>query len=330
MKAIVFDRIGDPRDVLELAEMPKPVRGAGHVLVKMLRASINPGDGLFVQNLYPEPKKPVFPRQIAGNHGAGIVVESSEDGALRPGTLVAFSYVDVWADYVSLPEAWAIPLPSDYPLEKAAQMVNFVTARDLIDLSGAVAGDWIVVTAGNSTVSTMVAQMARAQDVRVVSIVRRPLALANGESAALGASVVIDLSSLDVPIGERLAQITHGKGPRAIIDGVGGPMTGDLVRSLVFGGKLVVYGGFSQERFSLHNFDVLMRGVKIEPYLYRYFFEPPKPEERDWLEDIVRSTKPETFRIRSAGSHSVDDFERAIRESFERPEAGKRFLAFGE
>ncbi|AKV01031.1 Putative Zn-dependent oxidoreductase [Labilithrix luteola] len=330
MKAIVFDRIGDPRDVLRLAEVPKPVRSPGHILVKTSWASINPGDGLFVQNLYPEPKKPKFPAQIAGNHGAGVVVEAAEGGTLLPGTRVAFSYVDVWAEYISMPEAWAIPVPDDYPLEKSAQMVNLVTARDLLDMSGAAPGEWIAVTAGNSTVSTMLAQMARAKDIHVLSIVRRRLALPSGESAALGASAVVELSSLDVPLGERIAEITKGKGLRAAIDGVGGPMAGDLIRSLSFGGKFIVYGGFSQERFSLHNFDILMNGVRIEPYLYRYFFEPPKAEDRAWLEDIVRTTKPEAFRVRSAGAHAADDFASAVRESFERPEAGKRFVAFGE
>ena len=76
MKAVVFDEIGDPVRVLKLAERPVPAIGDGEVLVKMIAASINPGDFLFVQNLYPEPKKPVFPRQIGGIYGAGIVVQA--------------------------------------------------------------------------------------------------------------------------------------------------------------------------------------------------------------------------------------------------------------
>src|SRR5918999_4909541 len=72
MKAIVFDAIGSPRDVLYLHDVPMPRIGDGEVLVRMVSASVNPGDFLFIQNLYPEPKKPLLPRQIAGNHGAGI------------------------------------------------------------------------------------------------------------------------------------------------------------------------------------------------------------------------------------------------------------------
>ncbi|MER9056221.1 hypothetical protein [Mesorhizobium sp. M0213] len=67
MKVIVFDAIGSPRDVLYMDDLPMPRIGDGEVLVRMVSASINPGDFLFIQDLYPEPKKPHFPRQIAGN-----------------------------------------------------------------------------------------------------------------------------------------------------------------------------------------------------------------------------------------------------------------------
>lgn len=74
MKAIVFDRIGPPLEVLQLRDVPVPEIRDNEVLIKMVSASINPGDFLFIQNLYPEPKKPHFPRQVVGNHGAGVIV----------------------------------------------------------------------------------------------------------------------------------------------------------------------------------------------------------------------------------------------------------------
>jgi NADPH:quinone reductase len=66
MKAIVFDRIGPPLEVLQLRDVPVPEIRDNEVLVKMTAVSINPGDFLFIQNLYPDPKKPHFPQQIAG------------------------------------------------------------------------------------------------------------------------------------------------------------------------------------------------------------------------------------------------------------------------
>ena len=85
MKALVFDRIGHPLDVLRLEDVPVPAVKDGEVLVRMAAASIKPGDFLFTHNLYPDPKKPKFPRQVAGNHGAGYIYlgTSVDDVAAR-------------------------------------------------------------------------------------------------------------------------------------------------------------------------------------------------------------------------------------------------------
>ena len=99
MKAVVFDKIGSPLDVLRLAPVPIPEIADNEVLVKMISASINPGDFLFIQNLYPEPKKPHFPEQIAGNAGAGVIAKEN-------------SLVSVWRQ--TLVEPWrsvATPMP---------------------------------------------------------------------------------------------------------------------------------------------------------------------------------------------------------------------------
>jgi NADPH:quinone reductase-like Zn-dependent oxidoreductase len=161
MKAVVFDRVGPPGEVLELREVPVPEIRSGEVLVRMVSASINPGDALFVQDLYPQPKKPVLPQQIAGNHGAGIVVAVGEGVRIEPGTLVAFSYYDTWAEYAAVPAQWLIPLPENYPLAKAGQLLNPITAWDVLEASGVQAGQWVAVTGASSSVATMVAQFAR-------------------------------------------------------------------------------------------------------------------------------------------------------------------------
>jgi NADPH:quinone reductase len=57
MKAIILDQIGSPLEVLQLRDVPVPEIRDNEVLVKMSAASINPGDFLFIQNLYPEPKE---------------------------------------------------------------------------------------------------------------------------------------------------------------------------------------------------------------------------------------------------------------------------------
>lgn len=323
MKAITFETIGSPLD-LEIHDVPIPEIGDDDVVVKMVAASINPGDFMFIQALYPEAKRPVFPRQIAGNHGAGIVEKAGKNVTMKTGTLVAFSHYNTWAEYAAVPAERLIPLPVSFPIEKAGQFVNFISAWDLLEMSGVQPGQWLALTAGNSTVSVMAAQFARRKGVKVLAIVRK--AQTHLDLKTLGADEVIELSKLEGNISDRIAKITQGKHLNGVIDSVGGALAGDLVRSLADGGRFVIYGGYSPEKFSIHNFDLLIKGAEIRTYIYRYFFDPPKSGDFPELEKIAEITEAAAFRIPIGGSHPLDDFKAAIYETAHRPELGKRFF----
>jgi NADPH2:quinone reductase len=325
MKAIVFERVGVPLEVLELRDVPIPEVGPGQALVEMVAASINPGDFLFIQALYPDPKKPIFPRQIAGGHGTGVVIRVGEGVDIPPGTRVAFSHKDAWAEYASLPAEWLIPLPPDYPTEKAAQILNLITAWDLVEEARVEAGQWLVLTAGNSTISTMVTQLARRRGIQVLSIVRQ--AQPGLDLKSLGSTEVIELARHPEGVRDRVIEITRGNGPGAVIDCVGGALVGQLMRSFTgFGGQVVIYGGFSPSMFELHNLEVLMKGLTIKPYVYCYFFNPPGPQDAARLRQIIEEAGRPDFAVRIAGTHALDDFAAAVRATVERSELGKRLL----
>ncbi|HWU81384.1 MAG TPA: hypothetical protein VN158_15120, partial [Caulobacter sp.] len=173
MKALVQDRIGSPLDVVALRDIPEPQPGSGQTLVRMVAAAIHPGDFFFTRGLYPEAKRPQLPGQVVGNHGVGRVVSS--DG-LATGTLVAFSDGRAWAEYAAVDTKTLIPLPDDYPIDRAAQLMPAITARDLLAASEVQTGQWLAVTAGHSLVSSLLIQMARRRGVRVLAVVRRRIA----------------------------------------------------------------------------------------------------------------------------------------------------------
>jgi NADPH:quinone reductase len=303
MKAIVFDKTGAPEEVLQLREIPIPQIQRGEALVRMVSASINPGDFLFIQNLYPEPKKPVFPQQIAGNHGAGIVVKTSEGVSLEPGTLVAFSYYDTWSEYAAVPAEWLIPLPSGYPLEKAGQLLNPITAWDLLEDAQIQPGQWLALTAANSSVARMTAEFAQRRGVKVIALGRQ--------------------TPGDPSLHNRIRDLTRGQGLHAVIDCVGGPLLKDLMENLVPGGQVVIYGGMSDERFALHNFDVLLKIVTIKPHIYRFFARPPGPGDRHSLRQIIDTFGRDDFRIPIGGAYPLEDFATAIQ-----PAKGKNYFTF--
>jgi len=324
MKAVVFDKIGPPLDVLYLAEVPTPQLNDGEVLIRLIAAPISPGDFLFIENLYPEPKKPRFPRQIGGNHGLGVVEQARPDAHIEPGTLVAFSHYNSWAEYAAVPVEWLMPLPANFPIEKGAQFFNLISAWDLLTQSRVQAGQWLAVTAGYSAVSIMVTQFARQRGVNVISIVRR--VHDHFDLKTLGATEVIDISKGSQNTSARAKEITHNQGVNAIIDSAGGPATGELIRAMAFGGQVIINGGMSPERFELHNFDVLLNGLEIKAHVYRYFFTPPQISDRAVLQQIVDASGRADFQVPLGGLHPLEDFKQAIGESMRNPARGKHFF----
>jgi len=69
MKAIQFDRLGDP-EVMELREVPTPELRPGSVLVKNHAIAINYGDTFFIRGTYlVKPKLPDTP----GMEASGVI-----------------------------------------------------------------------------------------------------------------------------------------------------------------------------------------------------------------------------------------------------------------
>jgi NADPH2:quinone reductase len=323
MKALVQDQIGSPLDVVELREIPEPRPGPGQTLVRMVAAGIHPGDFFFTQALYPEAKRPQLPGQVVGNHGVGRVVSG---GNLAAGTLVAFSAGRVWAEYAAIDTQALIPLPDDYPIDRAAQLMPAITARDLLTTSEVQAGQWLAVTAGHSLVSSLLIQMARRRGVRVVAVVRRRIA--GRDLEALGAEAVIALAELDVPLADAVRAVTGGAGLNGVADAVGGEVLTQLLDALTFRGRAVIVGAYDPEPFKTTALRVLMELQEIRAYVYRYFFAPPPPEDADYLKSVLDELADPAVVVPIAGRHRLEDFRTALEETAARPEAGKRVLVF--
>jgi NADPH:quinone reductase-like Zn-dependent oxidoreductase len=73
VKAVVFQRAGNPDEVLQIAEIPPPEPRDGQVLVKVNARPIQPADSFFIRGQYR--LKPNFV-QVAGLEGAGVVIDS--------------------------------------------------------------------------------------------------------------------------------------------------------------------------------------------------------------------------------------------------------------
>jgi len=231
MKALVFDRVGDPREVLSLREVPEPMPADGEVLLRVEARPLHPADLSFIRNTYRiRPKLP----QIAGLSGAGRVVTTGAGVDLRAGTRAAFRWPGAWAELVAVPVARVLAAPDDVSIEDTAQLpLNPVTAWGLLQMADVKGPAWIGLTAPSSSVAKLVSALAAMRGLRTVEIT------ASAEELPL--------------VAEKVRAATGGEGLTALIDCVGGPLVDRLFPALRQGATLVAYGTLSSEPAAVPN-----------------------------------------------------------------------------
>ncbi len=246
MKAIVFERFGEPADVLTLRDVPIPEPGPGQVRVRMIASPINPSDLLVVRGLYGVlPSLPATP----GFEGVGIVDKAGPGllGMFAKGKRVSVinSAGGNWAEYAIIPAKQARPVASDIPDDQVASFfVNPATVLALIKhVLKVPRGETLLQSAAGSSLGKMIIRYCKHEGIRTINVVRRREAM--GELSALGGDVVI--STADEPADAQVLKSTRNEGVRFAIDPVGGDTGTEIFNSLATDAKMVVYGTLTNE-----------------------------------------------------------------------------------
>jgi NADPH:quinone reductase-like Zn-dependent oxidoreductase len=265
MKAIVFDRFGDPAEVLQVRDLPITQPGPGQVRVRMTYSPINPSDLSVVRGQYGRlPALPATP----GFEGAGVV-EATGGGFLgnrRLGRRVAVLNAKGgnWQEYVIVPAKQVVPVPHQVVDEQAATFfVNPASALAMIQYVLKVPrGAWLLQTAAGSALGRMVIRLGRHLGFRTINVVRRREQAQ--ELLQAGGDAVI--CSCEESIEEWVQKITGGQGVLYALDAVGGATGVAVVKSLAAGGRLLLYGTLSGEPIQLDPRALMTGSRKIEGF----------------------------------------------------------------
>jgi NADPH2:quinone reductase len=279
MRAIRFDRFGDPTAVLELRDLPMPEPGEGQVRIRMRARPINPSDLFTITGEYGNlPTLPATP----GGEGAGVV---DEVGAGVSGFQVGQQVVPLsrgtWQEYVVADAGAVIPVPPGLTdIQASMLLVNPTSAWLMLEEDLRVQpGEWLVQNGGNSAVARFVAQIAKLRGYRIISVVRRRDVEA--ELLETGAEHVICESDEDVV--ERVREITAGVGVPYAIDSVGGASGSRLVQTLGSEGTMLVFGAISRQPLTIASRAMLYRGSSIRGWWLTRWMRRASRESRDQL-----------------------------------------------
>ena len=171
-KAVRFDSYGGV-DVLEVRDVPRPVPGAGEVLVEVRAAGINISEAAIragaVRDLFPA----TFPSG-QGSDLAGVVAElGSGVGAFAVGDeVIGFSDLrSSHAEYVAVPATQLTPKPAAVPWEVAGSLyVAGCTAYAAVRAVRLVPGDTVAIAGAAGGVGSIAVQLARRAGATVLGI----------------------------------------------------------------------------------------------------------------------------------------------------------------
>jgi NADPH2:quinone reductase len=258
MKAIMVRAYGDP-EVMKIDEAPKPIPGAGQVVVRIVGAGVNPADSYSRSGNYAnKPPLPFTP----GTDGAGIV-DSAGPGVtlVKPGDRVylARSLSGTYAEYALALESQVHPLPERISFSQGAGIyVPYATAyRALTQLARARAGETILVHGASGGVGIAAMQFANAAGLRVIGTA----GTAKGRELVMREGAHQALDHGDEGYRDEAMRLTGGKGMDVILEMVANVNLGADLQMLARRGRVVVIG--SRGETTINPRDLMSRDAAV-------------------------------------------------------------------
>lgn len=262
MQSIIHRNFGEPVDVLESAEMPKPEPKAGEVRIKMILSPIHNHDVWTVRGNYGY--KPTLPA-IGGSEGVGVIDalgEGVEQVSLGQRVAVAAVHGS-WAEYFIAPAHGVIPLVDTIDDETAAQLIGMpISALMLLDFIDLQKDHWLIQNTANGAVGKTVAMIAQARGQKVIHLVRRSEAIA--EMNALGIENVVATDQADW---KQQVKAIHADQPlMAGVDSIGGKASGEMLALLGENSVLVSFGSMTGELMQISSGDLIFKQAVVKGF----------------------------------------------------------------
>jgi NADPH2:quinone reductase len=254
MRALQQTSLDGPQDLHLITDAPVPCPGADEVLIRVTAAGVNFADVSRARGTFGDGPRPPY---LAGFEAAGEVVAV---GAAVTGPPEGAHVVGVgngaFAEYMALPAAAAMPVPSGWTAQQALGLVvNGPTAlAALKPLGGVVAGQTVLIHAAAGATGQIAVAIAKHLGATVIAAASPSK---HETVRALGADHVVD--SRGGEIADEVRRLTGGAGVDVVLESAGGAtFAASLAAAKRVTGRVVVYGMAGGDA-AISNWDLVYR-----------------------------------------------------------------------
>jgi len=325
IKVVVYERHGNPPDVLQIKTDPWPKPNADEAVVAMRAAPINPADINAIEGKYPARREvPAVP----GFEGSGIVVEVGANVSnITKGALVLLPHnIGTWREAVAVKASELVAVPPEIePVYAATLKINPMTAwrllHDYVDLAR---GEWLIQNAANSATGRAVIQIAHELGYKTVSVVRRP-ELVNELRGEGGDIVLVDGEKLR----DEVKSATSGAAIRLGLNSVGGDSALRLANCLAFGGTLVSFGAMSLQPLKIPTGLLIFKDLRFRGIWINHWYDKATMAERmAAFNPLFEMSKHGRLKTKIEKSYTIDDAKAAVAHAMQSKRSGKIIFEF--
>jgi trans-2-enoyl-CoA reductase len=326
INAVIYERHGNPAEVLGIQTQPWPKPAAGEVVVTMHAAPINPADLNAIEGKYPvRPHLPATP----GFEGAGIVADLGDAvTTIRAGALVILPHnLGTWREACAVKADDLVAVPPEIdPIHAAMLKINPMTAwrllHDYVDLNR---GDWLIQNAANSAAGRAVIQIGRDLGFRTVNVVRRA-ELIDELRADGGDVVLVDGENLR----DEVKNATGGASIRLGLNAVGGESALRLANCLAPGATMVTFGAMSLQPLKIPNGLLIFKDLRFRGiWINKWYDNATMPERMAAFQPLFEMAKRGLLKTKVEKAYSLSEVKTAVAHAAQGKRNGKIIFEFG-
>ncbi len=276
MKAALYRSKGAARDVLEIADVEKPVPQTGEVLVRLHFSGINPSDVKMRQGLSLGGMAMAYDYVIPHSDGSGIIeaicpsikTHNIDDPVyvFNGGFKRAFGTA---AEYITLPAQQVAQMPTTASLSPAASLshgacfgIPLMTAVHAMTRAPSLDGKRVLISSGGGVVGRYCIEVARALGAKTI-ITTAASPQSQQTAANAGADIILDYNSpsLAADIMDSCGGIDHAA------EAEFGSNIDTLAAVMAEGGTIAAYGSALNKTPNLPFYDFMFKNVSLHMML---------------------------------------------------------------